>query len=65
MDCIVHGVAQSRTQLSDFDFHFAYLWRPVQFQRRKCVNPVRCDDSWHKCSLGGGLVSLHRNYFPG
>ena len=22
MDCIVHGVAKSRTQLRDFDFHF-------------------------------------------
>ena len=22
MDCIVHGVAKSRTQLSDFHFHF-------------------------------------------
>ena len=22
MDCIVHGVAKSRTQLSDFYFHF-------------------------------------------
>ena len=24
MDCIVHGVVKSRTQLSDFHFHF--LW---------------------------------------
>ena len=22
MDCIVHGVAKSRTQLSDFHFHY-------------------------------------------
>ena len=22
MDCVVHGVAKSRMQLSDFDFHF-------------------------------------------
>ena len=22
MDCIVHGVAKSQTQLSDFDFHY-------------------------------------------
>ena len=22
MDCIVHGIAKSRTQLSDFHFHF-------------------------------------------
>ena len=25
MDCIVHGVAMSRTQLSDFHFHFCLL----------------------------------------
>ena len=24
MDCIVHGVAKSQTQLSDFHFHFKY-----------------------------------------
>ena len=27
--------SQSWTQLSDFYFHFAYLWRPVQFQTMK------------------------------
>ena len=27
MDCIVHGVATSRTQLSDFDFTSCLLWR--------------------------------------
>ena len=26
MDCIVHGVAKSRTQLSDFHFHFSICW---------------------------------------
>ena len=25
MDCVVHGVAKSRTQLSDFHFHFSCL----------------------------------------
>ena len=25
MDCIVHGVANSQTQLSDFDFHFIII----------------------------------------
>ena len=25
MDCIVHGVAKSRTQLSDFHFYFSLL----------------------------------------
>ena len=24
MDCIVHGISKSRTQLSDFDFHFHF-----------------------------------------
>ena len=28
MDCIVHGVAKSRTQLSDFHFHFHVKIRP-------------------------------------
>ena len=26
MNCIVHGVTKSWTRLSDFDFHFLYLW---------------------------------------
>ena len=26
MDCIVHGVAKSRTELSDFHFHFSIPW---------------------------------------
>ena len=25
MDCIVHGLAKSRTRLSDFHFHFVHL----------------------------------------
>ena len=25
MNCIVHGVAKSRTQLSDFHFHFTFI----------------------------------------
>ena len=25
MDCIVHGVAKSQTQLSNFHFHFSFL----------------------------------------
>ena len=27
MDCIVHGVAKSRTQLSDFHFHLPQCWK--------------------------------------
>ena len=30
MDCIVHGVAMSRTWLSDFHFTFMYIW-PLNF----------------------------------
>ena len=26
MDCTVPGVAKSRTQLSDFHFHFAFIY---------------------------------------
>ena len=26
MDCIVHGVAKSRTRLSNFHFHINYKW---------------------------------------
>ena len=31
MDCIVHGVAKSRTQLNDFHFYFSLLtiWKEV------------------------------------
>ena len=32
MDCIVHGVAKSRTQLSDFHFHL-----PLQVALLKCL----------------------------
>jgi len=31
MDCIVHGVAKSRTRLSDIHFHFQWLIRPSLF----------------------------------
>ena len=31
MDCIIHEVAKSRTQLSDFHFYFG-----VSFQRKAC-----------------------------
>ena len=27
MDCIVHGIAKSRTRLSDFQFHFSLGWK--------------------------------------
>ena len=29
MDCIVHGVAKSRTRLSNFHFHPALRWGPL------------------------------------
>ena len=29
MDCIVHGIAKSRTQLSDFHFHFVIMFGPL------------------------------------
>ena len=28
MNCMVHGVAKSRTQLKDFHFHFSHSWWP-------------------------------------
>ena len=27
MDCVVHGVAKSQIQLSDFYFHFSRVWQ--------------------------------------
>ena len=46
MDCIVHGVAKSRTQLSDFHFHFHFhfhiyiLYKRERERKRKesCSN---------------------------
>ena len=32
MDCIVHGVAKSRTGLSDFNFHFHSSPNPLPIQ---------------------------------
>ena len=32
MDCIVHGVANSRTQLSDFHFHQLSVWSYYFFE---------------------------------
>ena len=34
MDCIVHGVAKSQTQLSDFHFHFLPLLSDVKFHNK-------------------------------
>ena len=31
MDCVIHGVAKTRTQLSDFHFHFTFLYH-LSFQ---------------------------------
>ena len=30
MDCIVHGVTKSQTQLSDFHFHFLFVEKTIQ-----------------------------------
>ena len=35
MNCIVHAVTKSWTQLSDFDFHFLYLWASPVAQMAK------------------------------
>ena len=34
MDCIVHGVAKSRTQLSDFHFHFSCIHKHIQYMKK-------------------------------
>ena len=31
IDCIVHGIAESRTRLSDFHFHFFFFFTFLKF----------------------------------
>ena len=45
VDCIVHGVAKSRTRLSDF--HFSYLQHVITF----CFNPQMCKQYGNEQSL--------------
>ena len=44
MDCIVHGVAKSRTPVSDFHFHFTFTF----LLHLTCVLSLIC----------GGLITL-------
>ena len=39
MDCIVHGVTKTQTQLSDFHFH-RFLDCPEQTKCTKCLRPI-------------------------
>ena len=38
MDYIVHGVAKSRTQLSNFHFHFVFIALYLQFPNTECLS---------------------------
>ena len=41
IDCIVHGVTKSRTQLSDFHFHFSIHFEfPFVYGVRECFNLI-------------------------
>ena len=43
MDCIVHGVAKSRTHLSNFHFHFSlYNFSAVNFLFGPLINKLQC-----------------------
>ena len=40
MDCTVHGVAKSRTQLSNFHFHFSSLPSIIYYMYQKLLNLI-------------------------
>ena len=44
MDCIVHGVAKSQTQLSDFHFHFLFRETLTCEFPSTCRSPCRGGD---------------------
>ena len=60
MDCIVHGVANSRTRLSDFHFHFLTL---TQCNRGQTALVIRWNLSFFLIFRKGIMVSVLQNYF--
>ena len=71
MDCIVHGVAKSRTPLSNFCFHLLYFINTVQvllqarIQGKLCLSSLVPPPSWGERAyaqkgffLPGGISSL-------
>ena len=52
MDCIVHRVAKSPTQLRDFHFHFDFLMaqtvKNLPAMRKTCVQSLGWEDSLEK-----------------
>ena len=41
MDCIVHGISKSQTQLSDFHFHFIRSWTSLIAQLVKNLSAIQ------------------------
>ena len=62
MDCIVHGVAKSRTRLSDFHFHFStgacvkHLWWQRQVERCNRLRHTYLSGNPSQCPWKQGLV---------
>ena len=68
MDCIVHGVAKSRTRLSSFHFHFPTVFRKLPQQdglRRQLVLPFWCPEwaNWQQHFQGSSRSSVHPSTF--
>ena len=51
MDCTVHGIAKSQTQLSDFHFHFQNKVQRKQTERNKKnrVSSELCENMKQNC----------------
>ena len=55
MDCLVHGVAKSQTQLGDFHFHFQDKYGEGE------VRDLRTEDkAWNIRQAGGKAYELGR-----
>ena len=65
MDCVVHGIAKSRTGLSDFHFHFPVVL-PGEFHEQRSLvdySPQGCKESERTALLTLPLFTTHRLFF--
>ena len=63
MDCTVHGIAKSRTQLTDsLSFHFTFTHFHFHVLQRSFIFNVTMEEKWFKTEMEKSIATPSHTY---